>query len=194
MSDHSSARVAGLDGLRAIAIAPVFWMHLGVANMVSISLQPIYLGRQGVCLFFALSGYLITQILLRETILWRFYWRRSLRIFPAFYAYLGMVGLCWAAGLYHVRAGGGHLLDELVFWSSRLALAAHLVALGRRAILPAMASGVKVFGAPLGWLLAAGHSGRLAYPLLRSTPGHLDNLAGGRCVGTDQRRPVIPLD
>jgi peptidoglycan/LPS O-acetylase OafA/YrhL len=51
-----------------------------------------------------ISGYLITTLLLREadktqTISFRrFYARRSLRIFPPFYAYLAVLGILWAIG------------------------------------------------------------------------------------------------
>jgi len=71
----------GLDGLRALAVAGVFLYHAGVAWMPG--------GFLGVDLFFALSGYLITSLLLREfaadgTIALRAFWaRRARRLFPA---------------------------------------------------------------------------------------------------------------
>ena len=67
-----------LDGLRAIAIVLVLLYHSGVISW----------GFLGVDLFFALSGYLITSLLLDErTIdLRQFYLRRCLRIMPALYA------------------------------------------------------------------------------------------------------------
>lgn len=91
-------RLGGLDGLRAIAIGLVLGQHLQMGGWIQGF--PMELGRLGVALFFALSGYLITGILLDAPIrLKRFYWRRSLRIFPAFYAYLAVVfaliGLGW---------------------------------------------------------------------------------------------------
>ena len=91
-------RIAGLDGLRAWAIALVLGQHLHMGGWIN-RFQPD-LGRLGVALFFALSGYLITGILCDSTpSLARFYWRRSLRIFPAFYAYwcllLGLALLGW---------------------------------------------------------------------------------------------------
>lgn len=58
----------------------------------------------GVHVFFAISGFLITSILLKEhdrqgTLdLRRFYLRRVARIFPAFYAYVGFVAAMVAAG------------------------------------------------------------------------------------------------
>ncbi len=70
-----------LDGLRAIAVVLVIVFH---------ALQPRrFSGFIGVDVFFALSGYLITTILLRElderqTLrLGRFYRRRFLRLYPA---------------------------------------------------------------------------------------------------------------
>lgn len=72
-------RVDGLDGLRAFAVAGVLMCH----TMVLPS------GFIGVDVFFVLSGYLITTILMREhekvgrLLLGRFYMRRVLRLLPA---------------------------------------------------------------------------------------------------------------
>jgi peptidoglycan/LPS O-acetylase OafA/YrhL len=57
------------------------------------------IGSFGVRFFFVISGFLITGLLLQEfrkdggVDLARFYLRRSLRIFPAFYAYLAVLGI-----------------------------------------------------------------------------------------------------
>jgi len=76
-----------LDGLRAFAILPVIWHHATPGPL------PGVLGRGplGVDLFFVLSGFLITTLLLRERpIDLRAFWiRRSLRIFPLYYLVLG---------------------------------------------------------------------------------------------------------
>jgi peptidoglycan/LPS O-acetylase OafA/YrhL len=63
------------------------------------------LGSLGVQLFFALSGFLITRLLVKEvdatgTInLRRFYVRRAFRIFPAFYVFMAAMGLLILKGL-----------------------------------------------------------------------------------------------
>lgn len=87
-----------LDGLRCISIVAVIWSH----GPGQASLWPILRsGRRGVDLFFAISGFLITTLLLRERdanggiSLRRFYLRRSLRIFPLYYA----VFLVYLAGI-----------------------------------------------------------------------------------------------
>jgi peptidoglycan/LPS O-acetylase OafA/YrhL len=84
-----------LDGLRAIAVLLVFVQHW-VPPRTVLSLIPA--GALGVHLFFVLSGFLITSILLRCRVapspelrrrqLLVFYTRRVLRIFPAYYALL----------------------------------------------------------------------------------------------------------
>lgn len=77
-----------LDGLRAVAVSGVMAFHFGALSFA--------FGRFGVTLFFVLSGFLITLLLLREreragTIsLRKFYVRRALRIFPAYYVFLAV--------------------------------------------------------------------------------------------------------
>ncbi len=92
--------IKGFDTIRAIAVLTVIVGHWGpsfktgsVGDAISSSL--IQDGRFGVILFFVLSGYLITSILLNEkikntegkhfTIIKNFFARRALRIFPIYY-------------------------------------------------------------------------------------------------------------
>jgi peptidoglycan/LPS O-acetylase OafA/YrhL len=75
--------IAPLDGLRGVAILFVILVHLVPS--------PAPGGWFGVDLFFVLSGFLITSILLREhrlsggIHLGRFYFRRALRLLPALF-------------------------------------------------------------------------------------------------------------
>jgi peptidoglycan/LPS O-acetylase OafA/YrhL len=79
--------VRALDGVRGLAIVAVLLFHYTWVSC----------GWAGVQLFFVLSGFLITSILVSETdlpvkfYLQRFYWRRSLRIFPLYYAFVLVV-------------------------------------------------------------------------------------------------------
>lgn len=83
----SSAHLPALDGLRFIAVFLVIFYHCGFEAVP---------GGHGVMLFFVLSGFLITWLMLKEnektgTIsLSGFFKRRVLRIFPAFYAYIAV--------------------------------------------------------------------------------------------------------
>lgn len=109
----------GLDGLRALAVIAVVWHHThpGYAGL-AIS----HNGFLGVDVFFVLSGFLITTLLLIEkratgTIsLTKFYVRRSLRIFPLYYAVLGFLALYFkfASG----TSQGGAFLGELPWHAS----------------------------------------------------------------------------
>lgn len=97
-----------LDGLRAISILLVLGFHsIGPA---SAQIGKFFNGWVGVDVFFVISGYLITSILLKESSqnadgsfsLKKFYIRRSLRIAPAYYTFL-LVALafqCWTGNLH----------------------------------------------------------------------------------------------
>jgi peptidoglycan/LPS O-acetylase OafA/YrhL len=79
-----------LDGLRLIAFLMVFFYHVGAWHPS----RRFDYGQFGTDLFFALSGFLITRMLLlnsgRSLIeeIKTFYIRRTLRIFPLYYSYL----------------------------------------------------------------------------------------------------------
>jgi peptidoglycan/LPS O-acetylase OafA/YrhL len=90
----TAAHLPGLDGLRGLAILPVVWHHATPRPLPGIWGK----GAVGVDLFFALSGFLITTLLLRERRqrplqLGAFYWRRALRIFPLYYLVLAAYAL-----------------------------------------------------------------------------------------------------
>src|SRR5215208_833462 len=85
-----SGMIPGLDGLRAIAFLLVFALHTDY----------LQIGWVGVSLFFVLSGFLITGILLdmkkalsSKEYFFKFYGRRFLRIFPLYYLYLLLIVL-----------------------------------------------------------------------------------------------------
>ncbi|MGB7754006.1 MAG: acyltransferase [Candidatus Acidiferrales bacterium] len=84
-----------LDGLRALSIVAVMWLHAWWETPYYPRLEAMPVLRQGfygVQVFFVVSGFLITTLLLREmerygTISLRdFYIRRALRIWPLYYA------------------------------------------------------------------------------------------------------------
>lgn len=99
-SAKGEGRILSLDGLRGVAIILVLLVHFTPDVTIPIrSLEWIRksatAGWVGVDLFFVLSGFLITGILLRakgaEGYFRSFYLRRVLRIFPLYYGTLIMV-------------------------------------------------------------------------------------------------------
>jgi peptidoglycan/LPS O-acetylase OafA/YrhL len=85
-------RIASLDGIRALSISLVLLAHLATSGSAPLIAKVVWrfdLGNLGVRVFFVISGFLITSILLREKIdLKDFYVRRFWRIFPAYYVFL----------------------------------------------------------------------------------------------------------
>jgi peptidoglycan/LPS O-acetylase OafA/YrhL len=125
-------RLPLLDGIRALAIVLVLAAHSTDSGLHQG--LPVVLGMCGVSIFFVLSGYLITRsMLLDERRHGRFrpgnfYFRRSLRIFPAFYAFLIVLAILetkasqttWLASIFYFRnlAGSGWETGHL--WSLAL--------------------------------------------------------------------------
>ena len=103
-STTPQGRIPGLDGWRAVAIALVLLSH-GTFNANLASqfwvdfFNSLPRGEDGVRIFFCLSGFLITHLLLREECknggisLKSFYARRALRILPVYFAYVATVAL-----------------------------------------------------------------------------------------------------
>lgn len=110
---QSRTYFGGLDGLRAIGVIAVVWVHVSGPHAWAV----LNHGHKGVDLFFAVSGFLITSLLLREYSanggidIRSFYLRRALRIFPLYYLVLGLYcALVFATGAGTPR--GAH------FWSN----------------------------------------------------------------------------
>jgi peptidoglycan/LPS O-acetylase OafA/YrhL len=84
-----------LDGLRAVAVYLVVVFHAGSGRFDG--------GFVGVDVFFVLSGYLVTQLLLRDLVgsgsvsLGRFYARRFRRLLPAAFVALVVTGLVFSS-------------------------------------------------------------------------------------------------
>lgn len=95
--------IPSLNGLRAFSIILVIFAHLlgvkGFSQGLTLTLVPIPFGEIGVRIFFVISGFLITWLLLKEKEktgkinLKKFYIRRLLRIFPVFYFYILVVAI-----------------------------------------------------------------------------------------------------
>ena len=118
------SRIPELDGVRGAAILSVLLCHFGIISCPSQTLGGIFgFGWIGVDLFFALSGFLITDILLEhsssDNYFGHFYMRRAFRIFPVYYLFL----LCFFhvaplasrfPGLHSFARGRG---EEWWYWS-----------------------------------------------------------------------------
>lgn len=97
----SLRRIPSLDGLRALSIFLVVALHslqrFGRTHPGSGIWGAIFDGDTGVFIFFVISGYLITSLLLHEhqkrgsVSLRGFYFRRAMRILPPLYTYVGFL-------------------------------------------------------------------------------------------------------
>jgi peptidoglycan/LPS O-acetylase OafA/YrhL len=102
IKNRLSGHMLPLDGIRGLAVLMVFFHHFNAAaNAIGVSM-PERLGIKildsgwiGVDLFFVLSGFLITGILIdskeRPRYFINFYAKRTLRIFPLYYLFLAFV-------------------------------------------------------------------------------------------------------
>jgi peptidoglycan/LPS O-acetylase OafA/YrhL len=106
----------GLDGLRALAVAAVIAYHLGLGWASG--------GLLGVGVFFTLSGYLITDLLLGQQgagrlRLRQFWLARARRLLPALFAMLIVVGIwVWVDDRAQLSLVRGQTLAALVYLSN----------------------------------------------------------------------------
>ena len=122
--NHMNNRIAGFDGLRAIAVLMVFLQHRLFGEIGEI-------GHLGVWIFFALSGFLIIGILSAQRArieagssrfsaeLRRFLFRRTLRIFPIYYLMLAVMSVLMTLGMASPELAGGmpfHFAYLSNFW------------------------------------------------------------------------------
>lgn len=120
---NSSKYIAGIDGLRAIAVLSVLVFHAGFEYFSG--------GYVGVDVFFVISGYLITGLILSQirttgSFSFRdFYARRVRRLFPALFATMTLT-FFFAALLFtpqHFQRLGGEIISSILsvsnyfFWS-----------------------------------------------------------------------------
>src|SRR5512141_1648626 len=104
-------RIPSLDGLRAISIVMVLFGHMAGTRGLPVRWLPFAWGSLGVTVFFVISGFLITSLLVKEhsktgTISLRtFYLRRTMRIFPAMYVFVAAIACLEAFGVLHTRSG-----------------------------------------------------------------------------------------
>jgi peptidoglycan/LPS O-acetylase OafA/YrhL len=117
-----ASRLPSLDGLRAVAVLIVVVGHYLVRHDHSTGFVNRLLtsgAALGVGLFFAISGFLITRLLLLERRevgrihLWRFYARRALRLWPPLWVFVGVTAVLSLAGLANITLGD--VLGALLF-------------------------------------------------------------------------------
>jgi peptidoglycan/LPS O-acetylase OafA/YrhL len=126
-----SRRIPELDGLRGTAILMVLIFHLQIAGFLRVGKplsRVVGLGSLGVDLFFVLSGFLITSILIETkdstNYFSSFYARRSLRIFPVCFVCILLYFHAWTPLTEHIHFFGGEMnppanavrSDELWYW------------------------------------------------------------------------------
>jgi peptidoglycan/LPS O-acetylase OafA/YrhL len=115
----ATARFPSLDGLRFLSIVPVVWHHSTTGPLAGI----LGKGPVGVDLFFAISGFLITTLMLRERrasgriAVGPFYARRALRIFPLYYAVLALY-VVRALSLASGDPVRDHFFRSLPYWAT----------------------------------------------------------------------------
>lgn len=123
--EKERARIPCLDGMRALSIAFVVFGHLGGTAGFPIGEPRVglpFLASLGVRVFFVISGYLITRLLLMEQAsrgsihLPGFYFRRIFRILVPYYVFLAAMSL--AAHLGWIQLAQGDLGYALAYASN----------------------------------------------------------------------------
>lgn len=207
----SNSRLSQLDGLRGLAIIGVLLNHFLPCSTT------ILCGWTGVSLFFVLSGFLITRILLmqrdlaadgthgRIRSLFIFYARRSVRIFPLYYiVIITMIVSDYSLSRrvafplvsytynHHILEGGKPHL-----WSLSVEEQFYLLWPGVVFFMPAKSLPsfmAAVFACGPAWRLACLAQGTSRIPMYFYTPASLDCLAAGALLALAERHSTNALE
>ncbi|WP_158590500.1 acyltransferase family protein [Noviherbaspirillum cavernae] len=101
-------KILGFDALRALSVVLVILSHVGIIGSVSSPILKafftVFNANTGVTIFFVLSGFLITSLLISEykstgsISIKNFFIRRALRILPLYYLVVAMTMLIYLVG------------------------------------------------------------------------------------------------
>lgn len=140
----------GLNGIRAIASMTVLFWHIDEFSMLfGVKCYGFYVtgfSRNAVDMFFCLSGFLITFLLLKEkerfgTIdITKFYVRRILRIWPLYYLAIIITYVMTHTGMFPEQSD---FLNRLMFYVFLMANVAFFLKLAIPSILPLWSVGVE---------------------------------------------------
>lgn len=114
---RAMGRILGFNGLRALAVLLVIASHIELWDWIGMKTLGHRLTGLGVPLFFVLSGFLITSLLLAEEDRWggidvrAFYARRALRILPLYLLSFGVLAALHLVGV--IRMEGCTYLHAL---------------------------------------------------------------------------------
>jgi peptidoglycan/LPS O-acetylase OafA/YrhL len=118
---YPSGTIPSLDGIRALAVAMVFFAHNRLENIIP--------GGLGVTVFFVLSGYLITTLMRIEqarhgSISYRsFYLRRLLRLMPPLFIVVATTGVLAALGIINGGFTPGGMFSALFYFGNYFVIA-----------------------------------------------------------------------
>jgi peptidoglycan/LPS O-acetylase OafA/YrhL len=199
--------VPALDVLRSLAILLVFTAHYGDAFRAVPRVQALPMfnwGWTGVDLFFVLSGFLIGGQLWKEVSrtnriqIGRFLLRRGLRIWPLYYAFVGLVAfeglfgrslsglwsdVCFLSNNFHNQIGGGWSLSTeeqfYVVAPISIALFSRIIKPRRLWILPVVGMFIVVISRAIAIKYIGPRLATLPFDLYKAMYAHSDGLAVG---------------
>jgi peptidoglycan/LPS O-acetylase OafA/YrhL len=199
------ARMIQLDSLRALAVGSVMLYHFYDASILARFLP---LGSAGVRLFFVISGFLITGILMKgrptAEFVAGFYLRRAMRLFPLYYLVVAVLFIVSDDARAHWLAYSSYGVNFCIAAEHRWCVAAHFWSLaveeqfyllwpfavllldGRRLAQLCIGLVIAALAYRIAAVLVEGDR-YAAYVLL---PGQVDALAGGALLACAARIPA----
>lgn len=164
LTNAGSGRYGHIDAMRAVAVLLVVIAHAGLGHIVP--------GGSGVTIFFAISGFIITHLVLKEHAktgtfaIGRFYVRRLLKLAPPFLAVVALPTAIYS--LWH-PLGWNDFLAQVFFWFNWVYMTGDFTVLPGSVVVWSLAVEEQFYiGFALLWLWLVGKPNRLEWLLLVS--------------------------